>query len=153
VNESSRSNHSDPHAGQLSPRPARALVFLLRLLACIDLLALAALALPHALLAKAHAWAGLGTLPEIPVVGYLARSASLLYALHGAVVLFISFDLVRYWRFITFLAAVACVHGALLLGIDLAEGMPLWWTILEGPAIVVAGIVVLGLQRLCRPWR
>src|SRR5262249_47918114 len=78
----------------------------------------------------------------------LARSTSFLYALHGATVLFLSFDLSRYWSLITFLAAIALVHGAVMLGIDLAEGMPLWWTVVEGPGIFATGAVGLSLQRL-----
>ena len=81
-------------------------------------------------------------------LGYLSRSASFLYALHGAMVLFISFDLLRYWRLVTFLATAALVHGAVMLGIDLAEGMPAWWTVVEGPAFAATGGVVLLLQYL-----
>jgi hypothetical protein len=138
-------------AGQASGRSARAergLVLVLRFFGCVDLLALAAVVMPRAWMARGHAWAGLGEVPAAPLVGYLARSASLLYALHGATVLFISFDLPRYSRLVTFLAAAALVHGALMLGIDLAEGMPPWWTILEGPAFAATGAVVLVLQRL-----
>ena len=110
----------------------RATVLVLRVLGCVDVLALVAVVMPQAWMAKGHAWAGLGDLPAVPILGYLSRSASFLYALHGAMVLFISFDLPRYRRLVTFLAAAALVHGAVMLGIDLAEGMPLWWTWWKG---------------------
>jgi hypothetical protein len=112
----------------------------------VDLLALVAVVMPQTWMAKGHAWAGLGELPPLPIVGYLSRSASFLYALHGAMVLFISFDLPRYGRLVTFLAAAALVHGAVMLGIDLTERMPLWWTVVEGPAFAATGAVVLVLQ-------
>jgi hypothetical protein len=126
----------------------RVLALVLRVLGGVDLLALLAVVMPQAWMARGHAWAGLGALPAAPIVGYLSRSASFLYALHGATVLFVSFDLARYGRLITFLAAAALVHGAVMLGIDLAEGMPLWWTAVEGPGFAATGGVVLFLQWL-----
>ena len=130
----------------------RATVLVLRVLGCVDVLALAAVVVPQAWMAKGHSWAGLGDLPTVPILGYLSRSASFLYVLHGAMVLFISFDLPRYRRLVTFLAA-ALVHGAVMLGIDLAEGMPLWWAVVEGPAFAATGGVVLALQCLAGPGR
>ena len=103
--------------------------------------------MPRQWIAAGHAWAGLGDLPPGPIVGYLARSASALYALHGALIVVMSFDVTRYARLITFLAAAAVVHGGVMLAIDLTEGMPLWWTLFEGPAFAATGAVVLILQR------
>jgi hypothetical protein len=131
--------------GTPKARPALALV--LRLFGAVDLLAALAVFLPWEWMAQAHARLGLGELPPAPVVGYLARSASALYALHGALILFVSFDTGRYARLITFLAAAAVVHGAVLVGIDAATRMPAWWTASEGPAVAAMGIVVLVLQR------
>jgi hypothetical protein len=122
------------------------LVVLLRAFGLLDLSALVAVFLPLPWMAAAHAWLGLGTMPEGPLVGYLARSASALYALHGALVLFLSFDVRRYWRVITFLAAAAVVHGIIMLGIDLAEGMPWWWKAFEGWGFAATGVVVLAAQ-------
>ncbi|HEY7311424.1 MAG TPA: hypothetical protein VH643_18830 [Gemmataceae bacterium] len=122
------------------------LVVVLRILGSVDLLALLAVFLPLDWMARAHAWLGLGELPREPIVGYLTRSASALYALHGAMILFISFDTRRYARLITFLAVVALVHGVVMLGIDLGVGMPVWWTLLEGPAFAGTGALVLLIQ-------
>ena len=125
----------------------RYLVLVLRLFGFIDLLALIAVVMPERWLEQGHLWVGLGRLPEGPIVGYLARSASALYALHGGMIVFISFDVARYWRLITFLAAAAVVHGVVMAGIDVATGMPLLWTVLEGPSFAASGLVVLILQR------
>ena len=95
----------------------RKLAILLRVLGSLDLLALAAVVMPQAWLAAAHRFAGLGMMPTEPIVGYLTRSASALYALHGAMVLFISFDVARYERLIRFMAYAAVIHGAVILGI------------------------------------
>lgn len=122
------------------------LVVVLRILGVVDLLALLAVLLPLEWMARTHTWLGLGALPREPIVGYLTRSASALYALHGAMILFISFDTRRYARLITFLAAAALVHGAVMLGIDLSVGMPVFWTLLEGPAFAGTGAVVLLIQ-------
>jgi hypothetical protein len=127
------------------------LVVVLRALGLLDLCALGAVVLPARWMAAGHAGAGLGPLPPRPLVGYLARSASALYALHGALVLFLSFDVRRYGPVITFLAAAALFHGAVMLGIDLAEGMPFWWTALEGAAFAAGGVVVLLAQWLAGP--
>ena len=70
--------------------------------------------------AAAHASLGLGPMPQGPLVGYLIRSASALYALHGALALFLSFDVRRYWRVITFLAAPMRI-GTTLVGIMLLD--------------------------------
>jgi hypothetical protein len=123
------------------------LAVVLRVLGGLDALAILAVLLPTEWMAKAHAWLGLGQLPREPIVGYLTRSASALYALHGAMILFISFDTRRYDRLITFLAAAALVHGAVMLGIDLAVGMPVFWTLCEGPAFAATGALVLVIQR------
>jgi hypothetical protein len=125
----------------------RPLSIALRILGLIDLLALFAVIMPRRWMEEGSVWAGLGPLPEGSLVGYLARSASVLYALHGGLILFISFDVERYWRLITFLAIAALVHALLMLGIDLVEGMPTWWTLLEPPGFVATGAIVLILQR------
>jgi hypothetical protein len=124
----------------------RALALTLRCLGAVDLLALAAVVLPRPWMAAGHAVLGLGALPAEPIVGYLARSASALYGLHGAMILFLSFDVVRYARLITFLAVAALLHGAVMFGIDVAEGMPAWWTAVEGLSFATTGAVVLLLQ-------
>ena len=136
-------------AGRAAARESVAVV--LRALGVLDLCALGAVVLPLRWMAVAHAWLGLGAMPQGPLVGYLARSASVLYALHGALVLFLSFDVRRYWGLITFLAALAVLHGAVMLGIDLAEGMPVWWTAVEGLGFAATGGVVLLAQWAAGP--
>jgi hypothetical protein len=126
----------------------RPLVFVLRLLGLIDLAALLAVVMPEAWMAATHHALGLGELPPAPLVGYLARSASALYAVHGALLIFVSFDVPRYRPLIAFLAWTALVHGGVLVAIDAAAAMPWWWTLLEGPLyILLAAIVLLLLRR------
>lgn len=124
----------------------RWLILVLRLFACIDLLALFAVFMPSSWMAAGHAMLGMGTLPQAPIIGYLARSASWLYAMHGGAVFVMSMDVQRYAKLITFLGMAALVHGALMCSIDLIEGMPWWWVTLEGPTIAATGALVLALQ-------
>ncbi len=128
-------------------KAARRLALVLRGLGLVDMLALVAVVAPERWIDAAHHWAGLGALPRDPIVGYLARSASTMYALHGAIVMFMSFDVVCYERLIRFMAWVAVVHGAVILGIDVAQQLPAFWQYGEGPGFAATGVVVLALQR------
>lgn len=112
----------------------------------LDCLAFAAVWMPHELMNAIHHRCGLGDLPRVPIVGYLARTTSLLYMLHGATILFLLTDVRRYWPLIRFLAFAAVVHGAILAAIDSIEGLPLWWRITEGSCISLTGLTVLFLQ-------
>ncbi|MBI3865469.1 MAG: hypothetical protein HY290_26640 [Planctomycetia bacterium] len=119
---------------------------MLRILGGIDLLAFAAVVVPEAWIDAVHQLVGLGALPDGPIVGYLARSASAMYVLHGAIVVFISFDVVRYERLIRFMAYAALIHGAVVFAIDVAQQMPVFWRYGEGPCFAATGTVVLWLQ-------
>jgi hypothetical protein len=140
-------NHDDTakEAGDLP------LIITLRLLGAMDMLAFIAVAMPTAWIRLGHQWCGLGDYPDAPIVGYLARSASALYALHGLIIVFMSFDVRRYWSLIRFLASITVAHGLVMYGIDLAVGMPVWWTIVEGPAFAATGLIVLFAQYWIRP--
>jgi hypothetical protein len=113
-------------------RPDRTLAWLLRAIGVLDLAALAAVFMPASWHDHLHAGVGLGALPHSPVVLYLARSASALYAVYGALLLFLSCDVVRYRPVIRFLVRIAFVHAAVLVGIDINAGLPAWWAIAEG---------------------
>ena len=129
----------------------RALTVVLRLIGLVDTLALVAVLMPRRLMNLAAVSLGLDALPPESIVGYLVRSASAMYALHGLTVLYVSFDVVRYWDLIRFLAIIALFHGMLMLGIDIGEGLPRWWLCLEGPCFAATGAVVLWLQH--RRWQ
>ncbi len=113
----------------------------------MDLLAIGAVIMPQHGMAVVHAWLGMGELPQAPVVDYLARSASLMYAQHAVVFLFLSGDVRRYRRLIALMAIIAIVSGGVMLTIDLVAGIPLFWTVIEGPGYIVLASAVLALQR------
>jgi hypothetical protein len=44
-----------------------------------------------------------------------------------------------------------CVLGIVMVGIDIAAGMPFWWTVSEGPTAVAAGLLLAYLSRKDHP--
>lgn len=129
----------------------RPIAILLRVLGVTDMVAFIAVLMPVSWIEYGHQTAGLGDFPDVPIANYLARSASALYALHGLMVVYMSFDVQRYWLLIRFLARIAVLHGFVMLGIDLAVGMPVWWIALEGPAFAATGLIVLVAQYWRQP--
>ncbi len=125
------------------PQAARVLRWSLRSFGSVDLLAMAAAAMPDEWLRTGHALCGLGEFPEGPLPVYLARSASMLYAFHGAVLWCLSMDVRRYRPVIRFIAAGTVLFGAVLVLVDLSSGIPLWWTLMEGPVFAATGLWAL----------
>ena len=109
------------------------------------LTALGAVVMPYEWMNAIHRQAGLGELPHVPIVGYLTRSISAFYALHGALLVFLAGDVRRFLPVVRFLAGAGAVFGVLLLAIDCAVGMPLPWTVAEGPWVVALSAVILWL--------
>ncbi len=120
---------------------------LMRVVGVVMLAAFAAAFMPLDWMAAAHAWLGLGELPAAPVVEYLARSASLLYGLLGGLFVLVAGDLERYAPIVRFLGAMFMVLGAVLTGVDVAAGMPLYWTLWEGPPTIAVGLAMVLLSR------
>jgi hypothetical protein len=120
---------------------------LLRLIGAVDCLAIVAVLMPRPLIESISLRLGFAPFPSGPLAEYLARSTSLLYALHGALLLFVAGEVVRYWGLIRWLGWLAAVHGALMLVIDLQLGMPGWWCLVEGPTFAASGLLLLALTK------
>src|SRR5215471_16387511 len=129
----------------------KALVILLRFVGVGALFALVAVFKPFSWMAATHRWLGPGEMPTGPVVEYLARSLSAFYALVGALCLVVAADLERYRPLVRFLGVAFTLMSVVLLGVDLAAGMPWWWSASEGPGGVVLGalLFVLACPSLC----
>jgi hypothetical protein len=125
----------------------KALVLLLRVCGGVTLLALPAVFLPTEWMAAIHRAAGLGEFPASPLVDYLTRSVSAVYAIQGGLMILVSGDLRRHARVIGYLAITGIAFGILVLGIDLHAGLPWRWALCEGPPIVVIGLSILFLMR------
>ena len=125
----------------------RSLAWILRLLGGIELAPIPTLLMPVESMKWVHQELGLGQLPVTPVVEYLARSLSAFYAMHGAMVLFLSRDVVRFAPVIRCWGVLMIAMGCVLLAIDISAGLPLWWTVAEGPFALVFGATIFWLGR------
>ncbi len=112
------------------------LVWFLRGTAVTLLSAALAVVVPHSWMDAVHCWLGMGDLPDEPLVGYLTRSLSALYAAIGACYWFLSNDVRHYLRLLRFSIPVTAVFAAALIGIDCASAMPAAWTIVEAIFLV-----------------
>jgi len=118
----------------------------LRIVGTASLLAFVAVAMPYSWMNAVHQWLGMGQLPDEPIVGYLARSTSAFYAFLGGLLWVVSWDLRRHRTVLCYLGAAIILFGATLFTIDLLEGMPLYWSLCEGPIDIGFGIVILYLS-------
>ena len=126
----------------------RLLLLLLRLNAAVLLLAAPCALLPFAWMDAVHRDAlGLGSLADLPITRYMARSLSLVYAMHGAVVLFVTLQWPRLRFAVPYLAGLHVVFGCAMLAVDLDAGLPWWWVAGEGPSLVAFALVVLAVYR------
>ena len=128
-------------------KPERAIVIIFRLIGGCGLFAIPAIFLPYSWMNAVHEYVGLGELPDAPIVSYLARSLATFYAAASVVILFVSFDIRRYRSFVKLFAVIFVAIGFVLLGIDVAVGMPTSWTLSEGPRAIVVGLLILWLQQ------
>ena len=128
-------------------RSEKIIALLMRASAILLLSAVVPAVMPFAWMQAINRGLGLSELSPSPLVGYLTRSVSVMYAMHGAIVLFLSFDVRRYLPVVKCLAILGVIFGIAMLAIDCAVGMPLWWTVGEGPFIALLGMVWLWLVR------
>jgi len=131
----------------MRPWRLRAIVFLLRLAGGTTFCAFFAMFLPVDFMESTHNMLGIGEFPRSPLVDYLTRSVAALYGFHGCLLLLISTDPVKYRAIVYYAGAVNLLFGIIIVVIDLHAGMPLVWTLVEGPPISVLGAVLLVLNR------
>ena len=95
------------------------LKLILRLSGALLVLAFIAVFLPYEIMNVLHNQMGLGKLPQIPIVDYLARSVSLFYGIHGVFVIYISFNIRHYVKFLKLLCILGFIFGVTIFFIDL----------------------------------
>jgi hypothetical protein len=125
-----------------TPLQEKLLILLLRLSAIVLLLAFPMILLPVEWMAVTHRWLGLGEFPASPLVDYLTRSISFLYGFHGGLLLLIASDVRRYRGLLVYVIAMGFAFGAAIIPIDLHAGLPLRWTLGEGPLIIITALVM-----------
>lgn len=126
----------------------RFLRLVLRVIGSAGLTAVIFVFAPYAWMDAIHRRLGMGRLPDDPVVGYLARSTSGFYASFGGLLWLLSFDVQGRRLVLCYLGGVFTFFGLVLLGIDLVEGLPLWWALAEGLSNAAVGVVIF-----CLSWR
>ncbi|HUP24487.1 MAG TPA: hypothetical protein VNB06_16280 [Thermoanaerobaculia bacterium] len=125
----------------------RVLAILFRVIGAMLLLAILAVFLPTDWMASIHAALGLGEMPRGPLVEYLTRSVSALYAFHGALFLLLSTDLRRYRPVALFMGVGDIVFGLTIFGVGLYAGLPAFWVWSEGPPTALVGTLIVWLAR------
>jgi hypothetical protein len=123
------------------------LVGLLRMAGGAMLVALVFVFCPFEWMAAIHRQIGLGELAHSPLLSYLIRSLSALYAILGAILLFLSFEIDRYRPLIQLLGGMAVLGGVGVTILDAILALPLFWTLAEGPLTLFLGVALIVLVR------
>jgi hypothetical protein len=132
----------------LTPKRAEILLrWLLIANGVMTLLALPAVFAPTSWMDMFHRRLELGPLPAGPIVQYLARSVSALYAAFGSLTLVIAWDLRRFAPLVTWWGITAILFGVILAWVDATAPMPAHWSWSEVPYTLLTGTLVLILQR------
>lgn len=131
-------------------RPEGYLSILLRVEAVVLLCALPAAVMPTEWMASVHTFVGLGEMPRNPLVEYLTRSLSLLYASWAPVLWLTAGDVRHYRSLIEVMAWMRVALGVSLLILDIAIAMPMLWLLAEGPSILLLSAIVVWLARQMR---
>ncbi len=132
----------------LSPSRAsrdRTVIFLLRITGIAMLTALVFCVCPFSWMQAIHERMGLGTLPDLPIVRYLTRSLSGMYAYLGALLLYLAGDVRRHRGTLLFLSVTGLFFSVGIIVLDSAVGMPLFWTVTEGPLTLLLCAILLFL--------
>ena len=130
-----------------SSTAAKLLSWLMILVGGMAMLAVVAVIMPTAWMEAANDSIGLGPFHSSPLMEYLTRSLSLLYALFGILTVYLGLNVRRYPSLIRLVGWLTIVLGVGLTGIDFAAGMPASWSWSEGPPTIAIGLAILWLVR------
>ena len=117
--------------------------YLLVINGCFLMLAVVPLFFPFDLMKTIHEWLGLGEMPDSEIVVYLARSTSIMYAVHGFVMLNTGLKIERFWPMAFLLGGLHVGIGLTMIGVDINAGMPVYWIAGEGGPIAGMGLLIL----------
>ncbi|MCP4205296.1 MAG: hypothetical protein GY769_25580, partial [bacterium] len=81
-------------------------------------------------------WLGLGPFHRSPLMEYLTRSLSALYALNGFLAIYLARDVKRYADLLAFYGWLTVGVAVALTAIDFAAPMPTYWRWGEGPMVM-----------------
>ena len=130
----------------LTPETSQKILKVLLLLTGgILITAFVAVVFPTKMMAAGHEWLGLGEFPNTPITVYLARSTSLLYGVHGVLMVYTGLTMQHHWRFAWYFSALHVVIGITMFATDISAGMPLYWILGEGPPVAMLGAFMMFL--------
>jgi hypothetical protein len=124
----------------------RHLIWFLRASAVMLMAAAPAVVMPSACMRTIGAWLGL-EVPDSPLVEYLTRSVSAVYAALGAYCWILSGDVRRYLPLLRFMVPLTALFDVTLIALDVMIPMPIAWTVGEAAAIVGWTIALWWLVR------
>ena len=113
-------------------------------------LAFLAVVMPTSGMAAIADWLAVGPLHRSPLTEYLTRSLSAMYGVFGVLHLYLAREVIRYLDLIVVLGWLTILAGAIQTVIDFAAGLPLSWSLSEGPSTVLAGLAYVWLARRAR---
>ena len=122
------------------------LPWLLRLAGSIEILAFIAVVMPRSWMEVTHAWLGMGTMAEGPLIMFMIRQASYTYGMHGVSMWVLASDPVRFRLLILLNAIAYLLAGPVFFLIDYTSGMPSWWTAGDAWGCGVLGIAIVLLN-------
>lgn len=120
---------------------------LLRVSGAALMLALPAAVMPTAWMSQINDLLLRHPLPQTPLVEYLTRSLSLLYASLGLITWFLASDVRRYAPVIAVKSVAGMLFAVGVIVLDVTIGLPWYWIALEGPSIFVICAAGLWLAR------
>lgn len=132
-------------------RAERCLAWFLRIEAMMLMCALPAVVMPTEWMATIHAAVGLGELPRTPLVEYLTRSLSLVYAGWGPILIALSWDVKRHLPVLWVFSWMSLAFVPAIVILDVVAAMPLGWIVWEGVSVlVIATVGVMLVWRVAR---
>ena len=94
-----------------------------------------------------HAWLGMGEMPSGPLIMFMIRQSSYTYGMHGVSLWVLASDVVRF-RTLVILNGISYLLAAFVFFlIDLASGMPWFWTAADALGCGFFGVALLLLNR------
>lgn len=103
--------------------------WLLRLSGAVEMLAFLAVVMPRSWMEIAHAWIGLGAMPDGPIIMFMIRQASYTYGVHGLSLWVIASNVERFRTLVIFNGFAYLLAAPVFFLIDYTAGMPFWWTL------------------------
>jgi len=122
--------------------------WLLRLSGTVEMLAFFSVVMPRSWMEIAHAWVGLGQMPDGPIIMFMIRQASYTYGVHGLSLWVIASNVERFRTLVIFNGFAYLLAAPVFFLIDYTSGMPFWWTLGD-----LLGCGCLGVALLFLTWR